>query len=274
MFLFVCFEGCTNPTKIVEPHVREFKDTYPNQITSVYSGGRRVQLAWSGDPRLRPLIFVHGSPGSWEGWAWFLVNRKLQSHYQLIAVDRLGYGGSEPGKTARALKDQLLPIAAALQLNTSGLAPILVGHSYGGPVVAKWAVTYPQQTAGVVFVASSVSPALEETKWIQIPATWWPFRSLIPTSLRVCNEEILALKPELELMLPEWQKFIAKVAIIHGGQDDLVAPANADFIVNQLPHREQSLVSDQRVAELNHFVPWKTPELIVTAIERIETAQH
>ena len=38
------------------------------------------------------VVFIHGSPGSWESWAHFFKNESLLMKYQLIAFDRYGYG--------------------------------------------------------------------------------------------------------------------------------------------------------------------------------------
>jgi pimeloyl-ACP methyl ester carboxylesterase len=156
----------------------------------------------------------------------------------------------------------------ALRTNESGLPAILVGHSYGGPVVAKMAMQTSAKIAGVIFVAASVDPTLEKTKWYQYPASWWPIRLLVPSELRVCNEEIFALKAELEEMLPAWKSLRAKVAIIQGAEDDLVDPANQNFLLRMLP--PELVVSSRSVPGLNHFVPWKSPDLILQAISELE----
>jgi pimeloyl-ACP methyl ester carboxylesterase len=118
-----------------------------------------------------------------------------------------------------------------------------------------------------VFVASSVSPDLEEKKWIQYPASWWPIRWLIPTELRVCNEEIMPLKQELMNMLPDWKKISAKTIILQGEKDVLVPPGNLVFLTSHLDSKV--ILEADLIPELNHFVPWKRPELIVDAIEKV-----
>jgi pimeloyl-ACP methyl ester carboxylesterase len=261
------FSSCANPTAAIQSDIELFKGKYPTQIESFQGKKRKMQFAWSGDSRKRAILFVHGSPGSWDGWAQLLLNSELQQHFQLIAIDRPGYGGSESGKVETSLQGQAEDIIQVLKFNESHLPAILVGHSFGGPVIARAALDYPSQVAGLVFVASSVSPDLEKTKWIQYPATWWPIRALIPTALRVCNEEILPLKGELTLMLPFWKQITAKTVIIQGGKDDLVPPENLDFLVRNL--NEKAVVKVIRDANLDHFVPWKRPDLIVNGIQEV-----
>jgi pimeloyl-ACP methyl ester carboxylesterase len=262
--------SCANPTAAIQPDIDRFKRDYPNQIQSFQGKTKKLTFAWSGDPKKRAILFVHGSPGSWEGWAHFLLNSDLQKNFQLFAIDRPGYGGSEKGITEPSLQVQADSILEVLEFNQSHLPAILVGHSFGGPVVAKAAMDHPEKVAGLVLVASSVAPELEKKKWIQYPASWWPIRVLIPTALRVCNEEILPLKEELIRMLPGWKNISAKVVILQGADDALVPPGNLDFLLAHL--NPEIVVEADLIPGLNHFVPWKKPELIVEAINRVNHA--
>ena len=269
-FIVLTFAGCANPAAVVKNETNDFKNRFPDHVMKTISGGRTLQYVWSGDPTKRPLVFVHGSPGSWEAWSHFLMDPTLREEFHIIAVDRPGFGGSNPGETERSLEKQAALIEDVLKTNKSGLGAILVGHSFGGPVIAKMAMSYPKQIAGVVFVASSVDPELESTKWYQYPADWWLIRSIIPTPLRVCNQEIFALKDQLELMLPAWKTFSAKVVTIQGESDDLVPPGNQDFLLRVLDPK--LILKIDRVEGLNHFVPWKRPDLIIDAISVLDSA--
>jgi pimeloyl-ACP methyl ester carboxylesterase len=259
--------GCQSPSHSIETDIRDFKAANPHQPLTYNADGRTMQYAWSGDATKRPIVFVHGSPGSWEGWAHFLQDQNLAKQYQLISVDRPGYGGSGKGQTEVSLKKQSQDIIEVLKINKSGQPAFLIGHSYGGAVIAQMAMDYPQQIAGLIFVASSVSPDLEKTKWFQYPASWWPFRSLLPSNLRVCNEEILPLKEELEKIRPRWKDLQANIVIIQGEDDSLVPPGNQDFILQNAP--AANIVQSQRLPGINHFIPWEHPAFILEAIDQL-----
>jgi pimeloyl-ACP methyl ester carboxylesterase len=260
--------GCANPMGSLEKDIKKFKKNYPNNLQVIESESRKVHYAWSGDRTKRPLIFVHGSPGSWEGWAKYLNHEKLQSQFHVIAVDRFGYGQSEKGKTERTLKGQADVIKAVLTTNESQLPAILVGHSYGGPVVVSSAINNPELSEGLLFIASSVDPKLEKTKWIQYPATWWPIRVLLPSFIRVCNEEIMSLKKELRLQTKLWSTIKAKVTVIQGDDDTLVPAGNADYIRKKVP--KELLVSYQKIPKIGHFIIWQKPEFIIEEIFKLE----
>ena len=143
---------------------------------------------------------------------------------------------------------------------------ILVGHSYGGAVVIKMAIDYPELVKGIIVVAGSVDPELEKTKWIQIPPHYKILSWAIPGFLYSMNEEILALKKELQKMEAEWKYIHQPVSIIQGGKDTLVPEANADYAKKMLTNASTSMVV---VPEMNHFVPWNNPGLIKSEIEKM-----
>ena len=262
------FTSCSSPVASNQNDIDRFKVEFPNHILKYKGKNRQMGLAWSGNPQKRPLLFVHGSPGSWQGWSHFLVDTQLQKDFHILAVDRPGYGESGEGNAEFSVKAQAEDIALALQFNQSHLPAVLIGHSYGGAVIARLAMDFPNLVGGLIFVSSSVSPELEKKKWFQYPASWWPFRLLIPTSLRVCNEEIEPLKKELTAMLPLWKNINSPVIMIQGEDDTLVSPENINFLSRQL---NPSLVIEiVRVPGLNHFVPWKRPDLISTAIIKVQ----
>ena len=132
-------------------------------------------------------------------------------------------------------------------------------------MAAKIAMLHPGQIHGVVFVASSVDPSLEKTKFIQYLGQMWGLRWLIPNELRVCNEEILALKDQLTDMLDDWRLIDARTIIVHGEEDDLVPVANVVFIQQRLKTERTFIIK-----KMNHFIPWHRPAYIHRALEHLE----
>lgn len=268
LMIFIYTTGCANPMESLESEIKFFKKEYPDNFSRVEFNNRKVHYAWSGDVTKRPIVFVHGSPGSWEGWARYLNSEQLKKQFHIIVVDRFGYGKSEKGKTEHSLLGQAEVIKAALQSNQSGKPAILVGHSYGGPVIASSAIHNPELSAGLLFIAGSVDPKLEKTKWIQYPATWWPIRLILPSFIRVCNEEIMSLKKELQQQDKLWNQVRAKVFVIQGLKDKLVPPENSEYLQRKLP--KDLLISNRKIEDAGHFIIWQNPKLIIEAILEIE----
>ncbi len=211
-------------------------------------------------------IFIHGSPGSWDNFKWFLKNPELQSSWGMISVDRPGYGGTNPGVTEPSLERQAKVVAQAFDVLDENQNIVLIGHSLGGPVAAQVAIDFPNLVDGLIFVAALMDPELEKTKWIQYPATWPIIRSAIPEALRVCNEEILPLKAQLEEQKQKLATITQPSIILQGEEDELVPPGNADYLMKHLTRAETSL---HLYPESNHFIPFTQPGLIKKAMNEI-----
>lgn len=217
-----------------------------------------------GDTTNRTLMFVHGSPGSWDNFLGFLADDSLLNSFRIIAIDRPGFGNSGDGIPERSLSVQAELISEVLKREHT--TAILIGHSFGGPVIVQMAVDDPEIVDGLIIVAGSVDPDLEETKWYQIPVHYKAFSWILPDMLYSANEEILALKPELEKLSPYWSDITVPVSVIQGGSDNLVPKENADYARKMLVNTKPNMVL---VPDMNHFVPWTNPELIIAEIYRI-----
>ena len=228
--------------------------------------GTKMNFAEIGNDSLPVAFFVHGSPGSWTAFIDFMKDTVLLKKVKMVSVDRIGFGASELGEGEKSLQTQvelLKPIVAYEK--RFGKKIILIGHSLGGPVIAKMAMEYPELIDKLIIVAGSIAPDLEPNeKWFRIPMAFSPIRVLIPASFRASNDEILFLKPELEKMLPLWKNIRQPVIVIQGGKDMLVNPKNADFAQKMLVNSAK--VEIIRVDTMNHFVPWSHPFLIKKVI--------
>ena len=228
--------------------------------------GVKMNYAEIGSDSLPVAFFVHGSPGSWGGFIDFMKDTVLLKKVKMVAVDRIGFGNSDFGNGEKSLVVQaelLKPIVA--KYKKTGKKIILIGHSLGGPIIARMAMDYPELIDNLIIVAGSIAPELEPNeKWFRIPMDFMPISMLIPASFRVSNHEILYLKPELEKMLPLWKNIRQPVIVIQGGKDMLVNPKNADFAEKMLVNAKNLKIV--RVDTMNHFVPWSHPQLIKRAI--------
>ncbi|WP_338867815.1 alpha/beta hydrolase [Spirosoma sp. SC4-14] len=225
--------------------------------------GRSLHYAHIGADTLPPVVFIHGSPGSWDAFISFFADSGLYQQAQLLSVDRLGFGKSGLGNPEPSLARQAAAIAPILQQVSKIKPPILVGHSLGGPIAARLAMDYPQWVGGLVLVAPSIDPALEKQEWYRPVGAAIPIRWLLPAELDVSNREILPLKAELEAMLPLWASIRVPVTVIQGDADELVPAGNAWFAQRMLSHAAVNL---RLLPGMNHFIPWRRPDTIREAI--------
>jgi len=233
----------------------------------VLVNGRHINYAEIGNDSLPVTFFVHGSPGSWSAFVDFMKDTALLKKVKIVSVDRIGFGYSEFGEGEKSLATQaeyLKPIVE--QYKKSGRKLILIGHSLGGPLIAKMAMDYPELIDNLIIVAGSISPYLEPNeKWFRIPLNILPIKVLIPKSFRASNLELLHLKPELIKMLPDWKNIRQPVTVIQGNKDIFVRPENAAFAKEMLINSRK--LDFMIVDDMNHFVPWSHPQLITRAID-------
>jgi len=83
---------------------------------------------------------------------WYHIQEMVSQFAATASYDRGGLGWSSPCRTARTPRN----IAAELHelLNNAGVKPpyILVGHSFGGLVMRRFALSYPEEVASIVLV--------------------------------------------------------------------------------------------------------------------------
>ncbi|MBI3143557.1 MAG: alpha/beta hydrolase [Bacteroidetes bacterium] len=221
------------------------------------------QVKWVavGDPAKPKLLFIHGSPGDWAGWADFMSDTDLLGTYYMVAYDRMGYGGT----TIPAEGDLAKHGALAFGL-MKFISPVdrwlVVGHSYGGAVVAHLMATHPEILDKAVLIAPAVSPNLQEPKWYNKIARNGLVNKLIGKDWRASNVEMLGLSGSLRHIEPRFQYLEMKQVFIHG-QRDMIVPFETVAYWQEQHMADVSYVTDKK---MNHFVPWSHPWYVKDAI--------
>jgi len=225
----------------------------------------RIHYVVAGDVAAPPVLFVHGSPGTWEAWRGYLNDASLRGKAWLVAADRVGFGGSERGQAEPSLERQGEALARVLEAE-GGRPAVVVGHSLGGPVAARLAVDRPDLVASLLLVAPSIDPEFEKHRWFNVAGSLLPVQWFLPVDWITSNREIWPLRRELEAMAPRLAEIRAPTVVIQGDRDDLVAPANADFVATAFRGADVSLV---RIPDVGHFVVWERPAVLREAIETL-----
>jgi pimeloyl-ACP methyl ester carboxylesterase len=228
--------------------------------------GRSMHYVHVGSDSLPLVIMVHGAPGSADNMLGYLEDQKLTSIAQVVAVDRPGYGFSDFGKTEPSVEKQAAAIKPIIERHrkSKDQKTILVGHSFGGPVIARMAMDFPELIDGLVMVAGSIAPELEPKNWYQKPLDWPFVRWMLPVAVRVCNQEIIPLPEELEKMRPLWTNIKCPVVLMHGTKDNLVPVGNVGFAQKMLVNSRQ--VTIDTLSGQDHFILWSQQKLIVDRI--------
>ncbi len=211
------------------------------------------------------VVFIHGTPGAWSAFSSYFTYDTLYSAANIVAPDRPGFGKSSYGQPKRSLEEQaklLKPMMEAIPEPR-----ILVGHSLGGPIVARMAMDYPELVDGIIMLAPALDPELEpDEDWFRVPMRWPVIGFLAPKVFRISNEELIFLDEELELMQPKWSGIEVPTTVIQGGKDNLVDPGNAPFADSMLVNAQKRILF---LENQNHFLPWNEVVLINSEILRM-----
>jgi pimeloyl-ACP methyl ester carboxylesterase len=112
-------------------------------------GGHRLHVNCSGTGAT--IVVVENGLGDFS-FDWTLVQSRVSRFTRICTYDRAGYAWSDPGPMPRTFAQLNLELRDAL-LKLGERGPyVLVGHSFGGPVVRSFAASYPKDVAGMVLV--------------------------------------------------------------------------------------------------------------------------
>lgn len=109
------------------------------------------------------LTLIHGSSNNLD--VWHNQVAAFSQHYSVLTYDIRGHGLSElpnEGLTAEVFTADLYLLLQALNINST----ILIGHSMGGEIALRFALSYPQITRALI-VSNSVMGLYAGTKDIQ-----------------------------------------------------------------------------------------------------------
>ncbi len=219
--------------------------------------GYNIRYADVGSIEKPLVIFVHGAPGSLDAFLGFLNDTTLRKKYRMISVDRPGYGYSGFGKPLTSIRSQAEALLPLLKLNNNPAKPLLVGHSYGGPIVVEMAMLDPADIGALQLVGAAVDPSHERIFWVNHLLEWPPFRWLMPASMKVANAEKTTHIAELKKMTGNWGKIDMPVTIIQGVNDDLVPLKNAYYAEDKL---KNARVIMKIYNNTGHLIPWLDPD--------------
>jgi pimeloyl-ACP methyl ester carboxylesterase len=215
--------------------------------------GRNIHYAETGDRNKPTLIFIHGTPGSWDAFAGYLQDSMLLSRYRMVSIDRPGFGYSDFGQ-AENLETQSKLLVPVLKKLDNGQPAYLIGHSLGGPMIVKLAAEMESKFSGLVIISGSMDPAVEKPeKWRPVLFST-PLNYLVPGAFRPSNVELWYLKKDLVKLKPSYAEIRCPVYFIHGDKDTWVPPSNVAYAKKLFTNATQ--ISELMLEGGNHFIPW------------------
>ena len=216
------------------------------------------------------VVLIHGSPADASSWSKLLKQERHALPADVVVIDRLGFGNSTPGVQG-SLAAQAAAAAAFLE-PIDGSRPILVGHSYGGPVALRAAVDYPDRIGGIVLVAGACDAYMNDSQGLRRAID--AISLIVPEAWEVSNAELLALTDENRAMESLLSQVTCPVVILHGTWDPVCPHESTvaylqDRLVNAAEVRVVSLERTGHNLHLSH--PAQIAEEVRRLAEREDT---
>jgi proline iminopeptidase len=141
-----------------------------------------------GNPRGRPVLFLHGGPGAGAG----AVHRRFfdPAAFRVVLFDQRGAGRSRPlGETAANTTPDLVADIEALRTRLGLARWLLFGGSWGSTLAIAYAQAHPDRVAGAVLRGIFLGSA-REVDWFLyglarfFPDAWTAFAAHVPADER------------------------------------------------------------------------------------------
>lgn len=263
-----CFRKFIKSDGEIEAHyaMQEVKPVF----TQEGNGSEFLHYAEMKPTGVKPLLFfIHGAPGAWYGWMKQLDDSILQSRFDMVSVDRPGYGKSKGFQNPVPLGRQAELLASILKKLKKNREVILVARSYGSPVACRIAMDYPELVQGMVLISSAVDPAHEKFFWFSDLGKKSWVRALLPDAINLATDEKFKHQEDLNELLPCWNSLNIPVRILVGENDNIVDPLNSRFLDSVLFNSPHQLI---RLAGVDHLVSYRKPEIVRKEI--LELSQY
>lgn len=257
--------GCFRRWRMTERDLQRHYATRPARPTyhTIDAGGMNLFCAAIGADTLPPLLLIHGAPGSWYGYLRLMDDSLLYRRYQIIAVDRPGYGRSKKKGVRRRqltdLRQQAEWIAASLQLNRSGKPAVVLGRSFGAPIAARLAILYPENVRHLYMLAPAIDPDREKFWWFSRAGRFPLIRLFLHDQINMATDEKFAHVRQLRQLDTLWTDVRATVTVMQGGRDWLVDPENLNYARRVLTGRRAEFIY---LPQAGHLISNSHPALV------------
>ena len=128
----------------------------------------RVVTAGAGEG---PLVVFEAGMSAPAG-SWVHTQREISARARTVSYDRAGYGGSDPDPCDRTLERTTDDLTALLDGLGETAPVVLVGHSWGGPIIRLFADRHPERVAALVFVDATLAEVMPERNALLLRRTF------------------------------------------------------------------------------------------------------
>ncbi len=259
VMIIVLLNSCLTMRSSTQSIVKAYeKKGFTPIIKKVLFEGKSLRYLMSEtyDKEKPTILFVHGAPGSLSDFNTYLQDTILRSKANLVAIDRLGYGYSNFGKSETLISKQSKSIEKLTSLFDIKKT-ILVGWSFGGSIVGEMGIM--NKYYHTIMVAPAVSPEDEKHFWMGNFAHWKLTKWMVPKVFVVAEAEKRMHAEELRRLDPLWKRSKTPITYYHGTKDWIVPFENLAFLKSKIP---ESMLQTITVEDASHFILFKNYKMI------------
>jgi uncharacterized protein len=206
------------------------------------------ELSIISDESLPTIVFVHGTIGSSIDFLAYMKDSSLSKKANFLSYDRVGYNYNDKNNVQESIafeRDLLQSITKDLAKNKT----ILVGYSYGGPIVLADFNKYKS----LVLLAPAVYSEVEPMPWLVNIYKWKLTRWLVPPIWQKASKEKLSHQKDLKNFETEWSKNPNEIISIHGKEDVIVPYSNSEYLLSQFNKNQFKLIT---IPKAGHSLVW------------------
>ena len=218
-----------SPEQITERLVTSEGQAIPHHYWPA-TDSRPVACLSVGDKTKPPVVLVHSSPGAADNWIDLITSTDILTFAWIIAVDRPGFSGSQPGVHQANLALQAKAISQAVKPLLAGRPAVWLGQQLwrAGYRSDRYGPSAPGQRA--CFCCCIGRSGTRDRQWYQQAADL-----LCQLGLATSHPDHQPRNSTTALRIISNAATMAKFktnpcSIVHGTNDSLVPVDNADFI--------------------------------------------
>ncbi len=195
-------------------------DPFGSSILAV-GNSHEIYYELCGNPKGKPVVFLHGGPGS----GCNATQRRFfdPAHYLIILIDQRGCGRSLPiGETLHNTTDDLVNDIEAIRQTLNIDKWLVFGGSWGSTLALCYAIAHPQRVTGLILRGIFLSRP-SELHWflgevkLYYPEPWQDLCNYLPAAQRhnpIMAYEQLIFSDDSHISIPaaiRWNAFESSI---------------------------------------------------------------
>ncbi len=237
----------------------------PSGLLFVRTGDYLTRYESWGTTSPHPVVLIHGAFESVDYWKPVAAILSRSTHVEAYDLEGYGYTQRAGPFTATALVTQLAEFLRARHLTH----PVLVGHSLGAGVIARFVLAYPRIAAGIVFLdgdgLSATYPGTQALAWMPNLYLTALYRYAVRNDSLVSMIFHAACGPHCPRVTPTVLSMVQRPFEVAGAQAALVAYAEQPLVgvsVAQLREMGRLAIPSRVIFGANDRVyPLSTPRM-------------